>query len=81
MQYIGKPTSSSWGGLWPVGESFIAIQTKKRAFYAVLATFGNFLSSVVTLVTITSNLSEIEERRRKNPTYPPPKKKFYIFEK
>ena len=41
---------------------------KKRAYYAVLAHFWHFLCLVVTLVTLSSNLSNFER-------IPPPQKK------
>ena len=64
---LGGPTFSSFGGLRPLAEAFFALQTKKRAYYAVLAHFfGNFWCPVVTLVTLNSNLSKFKRNAKKH---------------
>ena len=54
------PTSSSCGGLHPSSEAFFAL-LEKRTYYAVLAHFRPFWSSVVTLVTFTRNLNDSDK--------------------
>ena len=42
---LSGATSSSCGGLRPLTEAFFALHAKKRAYYAVLAHFWQFLVS------------------------------------
>ena len=66
-RYAGLLLASAEG----FGRGFFCPSGKKRAFYAVLANFRLFWCSVVTSVTLSSNLSNFE----KNPKIPKNPKK------
>ena len=63
---LRTPTSSSRGGLQPSADAFFALRSKKEPIILFWPIFVNFWCPVVTLVTLSSNLSNFE-RNPKNP--------------
>ena len=68
------PTSSSCGGLRPLAQAFF--RAKKELIMLFWPIFGIFWCPVVTLVTFSSNHSNIERNRKK-----PKKSKKKIIQK
>ena len=69
------------------GRGFFCPSSKKRAYYAVLAHFWQFLCPVINLVTFSSNLSNFEKNPKnpkkiqKNPKNPKKPKKIKTIHK
>ena len=57
------PTSSVHGGLRPLTEAFFAIWAKKELIMLFWPIFGHFWRPVVTLVTFSSKLSNLEKNQ------------------
>ena len=75
-RYAGLLIAPAEGfGLWPT--LFVALWAKKEINMLFWTIFGNFWCPVVTLVTISSNISNFE-RNSKNQKYP---KKIQNFKK
>ena len=60
-------TSRSCGGLPPPAGAFFALRAKIELFMMFWLTLGHFWCSVVTSVTLSSNLSNFEKNLKKIP--------------
>ena len=59
---LRRPSSSSYEGLWPSAEAFFSLRAKKGLIVQFWLISGNFWCSVVTFVTFSSNLNNVEEK-------------------
>ena len=61
---IRGPTSSSFGGLWPLAECFFCPSGKKDLIMLSWQILGHFWCPVVTMVTFSSNLTNFKKNTK-----------------